>query len=627
MKKRLPLFLLIFVLLLQLLPAGVMASDTDVLAELAMDDPLYAKYVEMTEEAPVLMAGETSEQSDDETPKDTRVTFADFSTRALKDGETLHTGVDVSYYQGKIDWGKAKADGVEFAIIRGGYRGWGEKGNLKEDPYFDTYMKDAIEAGVEVGVYIYSQATDVEEAKEEAQFLLDMVGDYEITLPLVLDFEFASNGVGRLWQAYKDKKLDKTSAAELCQAFCDTVEAAGYKGMVYVNPDMAKNYLDVTDLECIWLAHYTGTKEEYRDEETGKFPASYYAGEYEFWQCASKGKVDGIAGNVDINFWFKPQPPREPFKDVVSTDWIYEDVIYVYENKLTTGTTETTYEPNLTTSRGQLVTMLYRMAGEPEVTGETKFTDLTMDYYKIPVLWAYQNGIVTGRSETEFDPEANVTRQELATILYRYAVGTKPAEKTEETDKPEETNTVTLAGEDKTPVIPETYLDAADVMDFAKEGVVWAINHSIITGKPGSLLAPLDSASRGEIAAVLHRYMTLAENQEAALQEKLLAMTIDDSILLGMEGTEEELRTLMKGVLEGTVTDKKPDDVVAGAANAMYIFLQDHFDLAEEFLTADSWTLSADIKANYYLIAAWDGETAQVQMLRYDGETVSLVEK
>jgi len=332
MKKRLPLILLVLVLLLQLLPAGVMASDTDVLAELAMDDPMYAKYAEMIEEAPVLFAEETSSQDEEgeEKPKDTRVTFADFSTRALKDGETLHTGVDVSYYQGKIDWVKAKADGVEFAIIRGGYRGWGEKGNLKEDPYFDTYMKAAIEAGVEVGVYIYSQATNVKEAQEEAQFLLDMVGDYEITLPLVLDFEFASNGVGRLWQAYKDKKLDKTSAAELCQAFCDTVEAAGYKGMVYVNPDMAKNYLDVTNLDCIWLAHYTGTKEEYRDEETGKFPASYYKGDYEFWQCASKGKVDGIAGNVDINFWFKPQPPREPFKDVVSTDWFYEDVIYVY---------------------------------------------------------------------------------------------------------------------------------------------------------------------------------------------------------------------------------------------------------------------------------------------------------
>lgn len=609
MKKRLSVFLLVFVLLLQLLPAGVMASDEIGIMDPMYDDPMYARYAEeVTEEAPVLFAEEGSEEeTQSEAQKDTRVTFDDFSTRALQDGETLHKGVDVSYYQGTIDWVAAKADGVEFAIIRGGYRGWGDAGNLKEDPYFDTYMRNALEAGVEVGVYIYSQATTVKEAQEEAQFLIDMVKDYDITLPLVLDFEFASNGVGRLWQAYKDGKLDKTSAAQVCQAFCDTVEAAGYDSMVYVNPDMAKNYLDVTNLERIWLAHYTGTDEKYRDEETGKFPASYYAGEYEFWQCASKGKVAGISGNVDINFWFRPQPPREPFKDVVSTDWFYEDVVYAYENKITEGVTNTSFAPNSNTTRGQLVTMLYRMVGEPEVTGESSFTDLTAEYYKDAVLWAYQNGIVNGRSDTEFDPDSDVTRQELATILYRYATGLSGAD---QTDAAEEDALAAFTDTDK-------------VASYAKAPIIWAVEHGIINGMTETTLEPTGNATRAQIVAVIHRYMVLLQEQDTALQEKILGMTFDDSILLGLEGTEEALRTLMQGVLEGTVMDKETDDVVAGVANGMYIFLQENFLLAEEFLTADTWTLSADIKANYYLTAAW-GEGETTQSLKYDGENVSL---
>ena len=499
MKKRLSVFLLVFVLLLQLLPAGVMASEKIEIIDPMYDDPMYGRYASQMEEAPILFAEEGSE-----TKKDTRVTFDDFSTRALKNGETLHKGVDVSYYQQDIDWVAAANDGVEFAIIRGGYRGWGTKGTMAKDTRFSTYMRGALEAGIEVGVYIYSQATTVKEAQEEAQFLIDMVKGYDITLPLVLDFEFASidpdkdgkyETGGRLWDAYKSGKLNKTSAAELCQAFCDTVEAAGYDGMVYVNPDMAKNYLDVTGLERVWLAHYTGTKEEYRDEETGKFPASYYEGNYEFWQCASKGKVAGISGNVDINFWFKPLPPREPFQDVEIGDWFYEDVVYAYENGLTTGISATEYAPDDTTTRGQIVTMLYRMAGEPGVTGETTFTDLTQDYYKDAVLWAYQNGIVTGRTETVFDPEADVTRQELTTILYRYAVDETASDQTGE------------AGEDSL----AGFTDAKEVADYAKASIIWAVEHGIINGMTETLLQPTDNATRAQIAAVLHRYMVLLQ--------------------------------------------------------------------------------------------------------------------
>lgn len=618
MKKRLSVFLLALVMLLQLLPAGVMASDEIEIIDPSNEDPMYWEYYEEETQAPILYAeGDEGDEGGEEEVKDTRVTFDDFSTRALQEGETLCRGVDVSYYQKNIDWVAAANDGVEFAIIRGGYRGYGTTGKLVQDAKFADYMRGALEAGIEVGIYVYSQATTVDEAKEEAQFLIDMAKDYDVTLPLVLDFEFASvknseTGAyetgGRLWNAYKNGDLDKDSAAVLCQAFVDTVEAAGYDGMVYVNPDMAKNYVDATKFSRVWLAHYTGTKEEYRDEETGKFPASYYEGDYEFWQCASKGKVDGISGNVDINFWFRPQPPREPFTDVSTADWFYEHVVYAYENNLTAGTSATTFSPETNTSRGQLVAMLYRMAGKPEGAEEAPFTDLVYDYYKPAVYWAYRNGIVYGRSDTEFDPEADVTREELVAILFRYWKKATGAE-----------------GYTGSETSLDKFSDASSVAAYAKNAMIWAVENGIVAGKGENSLAPGDNATRAEIVAILHRYIVMVETREADLQEKLLGMTLDDSILLGLEGTEEELWALIKSVLEKTANDVEPDEDVASAANAMYIYFLANQDQADLFLTADTWTLSADISGKFYLKATWS-ETQETKTLVFDGETVKPVE-
>ncbi len=218
-------------------------------------------------------------------------------------GRNIINGIDVSKYQYNIDWPAAAADGVEYAIIRAGYRGYGAAGGMGADSYFVKNMEGAILAGIDVGVYFFSQATTVEEAIEEAQYTLDKIAGYPVTMPVVLDFEYASvNGKagGRLY----DAKLTKEEATAVCMAFCETIENAGYVPMVYANAVMLNNDLNASEISSkykIWLAHYNSM--------------TSYNGTYDFWQYTSKGKVDGITGNVDCNFWY--QKPGEAVLGVV----------------------------------------------------------------------------------------------------------------------------------------------------------------------------------------------------------------------------------------------------------------------------------------------------------------------
>lgn len=205
----------------------------------------------------------------------------------------IKRGVDVSEYQGAIstdNWKKAKAAGVSFAIVRVAYRGYGKAGNLVYDRYYAQNIKNAAAAGIPVGVYIYSQAITVDEGKEEADFVLSIIKQFDIKLPVVIDYEYASlpTGLGgRLWNA----KLTKAQATNIVNAFCKRVIGAGYTPMVYANSDMLTNHMNAADIPYyIWLANYT-TKTSYK-------------GDYRFWQYSSTGSVPGISGNVDVNFWY-----------------------------------------------------------------------------------------------------------------------------------------------------------------------------------------------------------------------------------------------------------------------------------------------------------------------------------
>ena len=196
-------------------------------------------------------------------------------------GSGTSLGIDVSKWQKEITWDKVKEDGIDFVIIRCGYRG-SVSGCLVEDPYFEQNIKGAIAAGLKVGVYFFTQAVNEVEAVEEASMVVSLIRDYELDYPVFIDTESAG-GNGRA------DALDEETRTAVCEAFCATVRNAGYQSGVYASRNWYNTRVDVEKLEryMIWLAEYR------------KVPL--YQGYYHMWQYTSKGKVDGIEGNVDLN--------------------------------------------------------------------------------------------------------------------------------------------------------------------------------------------------------------------------------------------------------------------------------------------------------------------------------------
>ena len=218
-------------------------------------------------------------------------------------GKNIVHGIDVSKYQPTINWNKVKNAGVDYVIIRVGYRGYGSSGGMGADTHFVQHIEGAIAAGIDVGVYFFSQAITEKEAIEEAEYVLKKIAGYPITMPVVFDFEYATVN-GKLGGRLYDANLSKKESTALCMAFCETIENAGYVPMVYANPSLLNNNLDASEISSkykIWLANYTSM--------------TAYKGTYDFWQYTEKGKVDGISGNVDCNFWY--QDPQEAILGVV----------------------------------------------------------------------------------------------------------------------------------------------------------------------------------------------------------------------------------------------------------------------------------------------------------------------
>lgn len=195
-------------------------------------------------------------------------------------------GIDVSKHQGNIDWVKVKNDGVEFAIIRLGYRGY-EVGNVLIDEKFHQNMRGAIAAGVKVGVYFYSQAITVQEALDEAAFVLENIKNYDITYPVVFDMEEVTEDIARM------NGLTTAQRTDFTIAFCDEVEKAGYTPMIYGGIKWLVEMVDMSRLVKYdkWFAQF--------------YKTPFFPYDLQMWQYTSSGKVDGIAGNVDINIGFK----------------------------------------------------------------------------------------------------------------------------------------------------------------------------------------------------------------------------------------------------------------------------------------------------------------------------------
>ena len=466
--------------------------------EYTEEDPLFWKLVSQ----PMAMAASNA-------------AFKNYTTRSLAGNETLRLGIDVSTYQETIDWNKVAASGIEFVIVRVAYRGTGKAGTLALDSKYVQNLKGAKAAGLKVGAYIFSQALTVAEAREEAKYLVDHVKGYDIDLPLVMDFEYTN---GRLSYGV----VNKTQITNMCLAFCEEVEKSGYESMVYANYSTLSNDMNASQLGRVWLASYT-TK-------------TSYPGAYEYWQCSGSGRVSGIGPAVDLDFWFDPNgaetsteptatpapaatpspdtdpaatpkptatpaptpkptaapaatpaPKQNPFTDVKESSWYYDTVLRAYSEGIVNGTSATGFEPNLVATRGQVVTFLYRMMGQPEVTGSAGFTDLTQDYYKGAVNWAALNGVVNGATATTFQPNGAITREQLAAMLYR------------------------LAGSPRVDGSLSKFTDAGKVSSYARDAMIWVTANGIVSGYTDGTVRPGNSATRAEVCAMLMRYKDLTD--------------------------------------------------------------------------------------------------------------------
>jgi GH25 family lysozyme M1 (1,4-beta-N-acetylmuramidase) len=195
-------------------------------------------------------------------------------------------GVDVSRYQGDIDWTRAAADGIEFAIVRMGYRGY-DTGKLMVDEFFEANMRGALDAGVRVGVYFFSQAVSEAEAVEEAEMVLAGIAPYNVSFPVVFDIEEIAG------QNARTDALTAEDITSFAVAFCERVSQGGYTPMIYANPKWFVSRMNLGRLEpyAKWLAQYYKT------------PAYPYA--FSIWQFSSTGSVAGIKGNVDLDLAFE----------------------------------------------------------------------------------------------------------------------------------------------------------------------------------------------------------------------------------------------------------------------------------------------------------------------------------
>lgn len=411
--------------------------------------------------------------------------------------DTVSIGIDVSKWQGQIDWEKVKESGINYVMIRCGYRGFGTEGTLVKDTYFENNIEGALENDIEVGVYFFSAAINEKEAIEEAKFTLEMCKDYDFNLPIVYDFEY----FGEIYNPdtgnpYRTNGLTNKQINKNAQAFLKYIrEHSNYKTMLYGSSHYLKTvwdtetYLDDND---IWLAHYPSKISSNK---------SSYTGEYQMWQCTDAGIVPGISVAVDMNFDYTYYPflnNKTIFLDVESDAWYYNPIKYCKDNKIILGYGETReyFKPDEKITRGMFVTILYRMAGSPEIDESLakNFPDVKENmYYTQAVKWASSIGIVNGFEDGTFGPDKNILRQDLVIMFRQYV------------------NKILLKNVD---VTNEEYIlefdDYTDVENYALTAVKWAVENKVITGKNDlgkTYIDPKGTATRAETASIIRKYI------------------------------------------------------------------------------------------------------------------------
>lgn len=421
--------------------------------------------------------------------------IARYALDALAADERAHVayGIDVSRWQGEIDFEAVAADGVDFAILRVGY--WDT-----EDVKFDEYYDGARAAGLDVGAYHYSCSVSEADARAEARSVLSWVEGKQFEYPIYFDIEDQVQST-----------LTNEQRTALCLAFADELEKNGYLAGVYANENWFKNYLDRGQLEHLplWIAKWTA-------EGT---PTGDPGEPYGLWQYSAQGYVDGIEDkngvpitvDLDVSYtdyptyiknngyngYEKPVDPPDPpvglpFSDVERDKWYYESIEYAYDNGLMNGISSTLFSPGEPVTRGMFVTILGRMSGvDTAVYTDSVFLDVDMTRYYGPyIAWAYEHGIVDGVGHGMFSPDGQITREQMCKIIYGYLVYA---------DK----------GIGGGPV--EDFTDDGEISHWARDSVYALTGAGIIKGVGEGAFSPKGSATRAECATIMMRVHKIGE--------------------------------------------------------------------------------------------------------------------
>ena len=374
-----------------------------------------------------------------------------------------HQGLDVSVWQGEIDFAQVKAAGKTVVYIRAGY-------GHAEDTRFRENAAKAREAGLKTGFYFYVTAENPAQARQQAAYFAELLREVSYDCRPAVDFEQYGS-------------LSHAQLNAIALAFAQTLEArTGITPVFYTNAYSAASIWEESLTRYpLWIADY-GPKEP---ESIGPW-RSWVGFQYE-----DSGRVPGIAGNVDLDRFTEGvfvEEVSQPFADVSPKAWYGPAVLDLYQKKLLQGVAPHRFAPDSPALREEVVALLYRMAGSPAVSGASGFADVPAGaWYAAPLRWAEEKGIAQGVGASYFAPTQAVTRQEMAVFLYCYG----------------QEAGYDVSGQSSL----SRYADRGAVAPWAQEAVQWAVAEGILQGTASDTLAPNAMADRAQMAVMADRFL------------------------------------------------------------------------------------------------------------------------
>lgn len=394
--------------------------------------------------------------------------------------------VDVSEHNGSIDWAAAQADGVEGAIIRIGY------GTSHVDTYAAYNISECERLGIPYGIYLYSYSYDADTARSEATTLVSWLQQLgvepgDLSFPVYYDLE------NWTWTGHTPP-TDPAVYEEIVRVFIETLEDAGYTASVYSYRSYLYGALNTTYIHenTSWVAEYNGTL-AYTD----------FADNFRGWQYTSSGSVAGFAGNVDLsafgNGTYEASVEREEgctsvdYTDVEVGAWYHEGVDWAIAQGIMTGygDQDGVFGVSDALTRAQMARVLWNLAGNPEVDDLSvldAFTDVdtskgsSISAYLKAMAWCVEQGYMTGYSNGTFGAADKMTREQLATVLWR------------------------VAGEPASSYDLSDYVDESSISSFARAAMRWMVSQGAITGQGNTgKLDPQGDLERCQLAVILMR--------------------------------------------------------------------------------------------------------------------------